>query len=358
MRRMGMFGWTGLAVALALAGAARPGSADEVVSKGTTLRGKVSALTSSCVELKPEYGDGVLKIKWKDIEDLHTDGSMQILYGDDHEVYAGVEALRDGKLEVKGAEAIDPSTIFLALPLADGEPRFTDRVRSAFRYWDGNFDLGFNTAQSTVDTTGLIVALGTTRTKGPTRYAFGASYRYGTQTKDGEKTTTQKEAKGMARGEYDITPSIYGFASTDLEYDKIENINLRAVPKAGLGYTIWQEKIDETHKDFLRAEAGGAYVYEDYLNDTATKDFFSVAFGAVAQYNLPFGSRFDWRFDYLPAVSDWTSNYLIRTQGDLLVPMLDPLSLKISVGDDYNNHPPDDTKKNSLYASVGVSVTW
>jgi hypothetical protein len=40
---------------------------------------------SSGITFEPEYGKGVLTIKWEDVEDLSTDGNFQVLYGEDEE---------------------------------------------------------------------------------------------------------------------------------------------------------------------------------------------------------------------------------------------------------------------------------
>lgn len=342
---------------LALTIVAIPGFADEVKSKGTVVRGKIAAVTPACVEFKPEYGDGSIKIKWENVEDLRSDGRFHVLYGDDLDAYGQIETMRDGKIVVAGGPEVDPKSLYAAFPIVDDQPAFRDRMRSMWRYWDGNFDLGFSTAQSTADSTGLAIAFGTTRSKGPTRMIFGSSYRYGTQKSNGETSTVQNEAKALLRGEYDLTTRLYAFGSADAEYDEIERLSLRSVPKTGLGVVLWQEPVDENKKNFLRTELGAAYLYQNFFGPEETKSF-SVAFGALAQYHLPFGSRIDWRFDYLPAVTDWANDFLIRTQGDLFVPMFDPLSLKLSVADEFNNKPANDAKKNNLFITLGLSVSW
>jgi hypothetical protein len=56
--------------------------ADEVTSKGTVLRGKVTAISGAGITFGPEYGKGSLAIKWADIENLKTDGPFQILFAE------------------------------------------------------------------------------------------------------------------------------------------------------------------------------------------------------------------------------------------------------------------------------------
>lgn len=345
------------AIALCWLGLAAVAAADEVTSMGTTLRGAVVALSSAGVTLSPEYGEGTIVIAWDDVEAITTDGDVMLLHGDDEEIVAPVTGVSGGAVIV-GEREIDVTTIHSAYPMGDGGPTWRDRMNSSWRYWDGNFDVGFNLQQSTTDTTGLVIAFGTTRTKGPSRLFSAASYRFATEkAKNQEKSTIQDELKGSLRGEYDFTDRIYGFASGDAEYDAIERLSIRAVPKVGAGYTIFREVLDAKRTNFLRAEAGPGWVYQKYFGGDEN-EYITFGLGARAAYFLPYDSRFDWTFDYLPAVDDWADNYLIRTTGSLTVPMFDPVSAKLSLTDEYNNQPSPDTVRNSLFFTAGLSIGW
>jgi hypothetical protein len=134
-------------------------------------------------------------------------------------------------------------------------------------------------------------------------------------------------------------------------------LSLRTVPKAGLGYTIFLEDLDEKRQNFLKAEAGGGWVYQKYFGGE-DDNYFTIAFGALAKYHLPYDSVFDWRFDYLPAVDDWAENYLLRTTASLTVPLFDPISFKAVLMDEYNNKPATGADHNSLFITIGLSVGW
>jgi hypothetical protein len=339
--------------------------ADEVTSKGTVLRGTITAVSSAGITLSPEYGKGSLEIKWESIESLKTDGPFQILYGEDQEIDAPLQGFSNGKL-LAGAPgapttAIDVTTIQSGLPLGGAGPSFSDRMRNYWRYWNGNLDVGFNLQKATTDTTGFLLGFSTTRTKDPTRFTLAASYRYGTQKQSGESTTTtQDQLMGSVREEYDFTPRVYGFASGDATYDGIQRLSIRGVPKGGLGYVLWQEKLDADRRNFLQAEAGGSWVYEKYFqsSNTPENNYFAIAFGALAGYYLPYGAHFDWKVDYLPAVDDFTGKYLLRSDAGLSIPLITAVAAKFSLLDEYNSKPAADAKHNSLYLTAGLSLVW
>lgn len=365
----GAFAVAAMAMTLLLGGIAH---ADQVTSKGTVLKGKITGVSSAGISFEPEYGKGSITIKWEDVEDLQTDGNFQVLYGEDEESTTPLAGYTNGTLftgtSVEGATQIKSDTILVGVPIGDDGPSWRDRLRSSWRYWDGNFDLGFNLTQATVDTTGLLIDFKTIRKKDPTRLIFGASYRYATQEdhrldEDGNEvgsTTTQDQLYGLVRGEYDFIPRLYGFLSGEATYDAIQKLSIRGIPKAGVGYLFWERLLDEERRDFLAGEVGGAWVYEKFFQSTGSpeNDFFAIAFAAVAGYHLPWGSHFDGRVDYLPAVDDFTGDYLLRSAAGLTLPLFDPIAAKFSLIDEYDSTPAADTQHNTLFITIGLSLVW
>lgn len=350
---------------LALAATAK---ADRLVAKGTTLTGSAKAITPAGVEFQPEFAKDPMLVPWENVDDLATDASYQVLYGDDSETIAPITGYRDGKLLV-GELEVEPKALVSTVAMGDGGPTFLDRTRSTWRYWHGNVDLGVNVQQATTDTFGALVAFRTQRSTDRTRLIFGADYRYGTQKQKGSDDEVVKDtASGLVRGEYDFTDRVFGYASTDLLYDAVQSLSLRAVPKAGAGYVVWEREPAEGLRDFFSVEAGGGWVYEKFFPDDHDGDpltpqihdennYFTIALGAAAAVQLPRGAAFDWRFDYLPSVSDW-SDYVVRTNAGLSVPLIAPVSARLSVGDTYDSTPSGDADENSLYIDTTLSVGW
>jgi hypothetical protein len=376
MRRgLSHIGWTVLVVLSAAVLGRGVAMADQVTSKGTVLHGKVTGIGSSGITFEPEYGKGALTIDWKDVEDVHTDDPFQTFH-DDEELIGALQGVSDGRLLIgdsrQTAKAIDFKSIFLGVRIGPGGLTFLDRMRSVGRYWDGTFDFGFNLQDATTDSKGVAFAFQTVRTKGPTLLTLGASYRYSTQTTkerlpdptvpgkfftDHQTQQIENEAIGLLRFDYLFTPRFYAFGSADGTYDGIQHLSIRAVPKAGVGYVIWDRPLQGTDHDFLKAEVGGGWVYEKFFGGD-DDDFFTIVFGALANYHLPYGALFTWKFDFLPAVDDFTGDYLMRTEAGLGVPIVGPVSAKFTVRDEYDSTPAKNTDKNALYLTLGLSVAW
>lgn len=285
-----------------------------------------------------------------------TDGAFQVLYGADQEINAPLQGFSNGTLQA-GSTAIAIKTLESGLPIGANGPSFNDRMRSYWRYWDGYFDVAFNLQQATTDTAGFLLGFKTVRTNDPTKFTLGANYRYGTEKRKGqERSTIQDQLLGLVRGDYSFTPRVYGFTSGDATYDAIQKLSIRGVPKAGLGYVIWERSLD-AGRDFLQAEVGPSWVYERYFGGM-DRNYFAIAFGALAGYYLPYGAHFDWRVDYLPAVANFTKNYLLRSDASLTVPLMNPISAKFGYLDEYNSNPAPGARPNSLFLTAGFSVGW
>lgn len=327
--------------------------ADQITAKGDTLNGKLISMGDGGLVFETAYAKDKLAIKYEDVTDIRTDGPVQLLHGEDGETIGRMLGMENGNLlvgtDAASATPIELSSVTLGTP-TDGV-RWTDRMRSNFRYWHGSFDFGFGLTRSRIDDTILTLGFSLARKKAPTRFFLDVLGAYGKSESDEvnlvkdaqgrviriDEVTTETRSRdnllGRARGEYDLTKQLYVFGAGSAEYDGIQRISIRGIPKAGLGYRIW-----ETKTDIFQVEAGGAWVYEKFFGGD-DNNFWAVAFGSFLDTGLWYGSRFTWRMDYLPAIDDWLGDYIVRNELALLIPLFDPFKLKLAFLDEYNSTP-------------------
>ena len=70
------------------------------------------------------------------------------------------------------------------------------------------------------------------------------------------------------------------------------------------------------------------------------------------------GATWRSRADYLPSFDDWVGDYRLRGETSLLVPIIEQLSFKASIIDEYNGEPAGDASHNSLATLLGLSLTY
>jgi hypothetical protein len=331
-------------------------AADRVTVKGAVLEGKVKSVDGKNVVMETVYGKGDLTIAVADLEAIETDVPFHLFHGDHVETVGKVVGVSADAIQVEpeGAAPVEVATSELWVVRRDKGPEagLLERAHYRLPFWTARFDLAFAATQATDDTLSLATDLGIQRSRGPNRTRLGARYRLGIEKEDGESSDkTANEIYGIARQEHDFSQRFYGFASVDGEYDEIESLSFRTVPKIGPGVHLYKSE-----SAWLDAEVGVAYVYERFFGGD-TNRYPGAAFGAESDWKLPvLGASWHNRLDYTPSFKDFFGDYLLRFETGLLIPMTEWISFKLSVVDAYDSTPAEDAKKNSLSTLVGLAL--
>jgi putative salt-induced outer membrane protein YdiY len=353
-----LLGWISLAICLAaLVFPAANAFGAEVFSKHQGLEGSVVGVTSEGVRFETIYGQGAILIRWSDIEKIRSDKQFLVFYGESEEAAGRIWGLVNGELLVGESRAaavrIPVDQIFRSITREQYEKSLLERLRARYRYWTANFDLAFAFTDATTDTLSFSTALELQRKKKPTDFFFGAYYLFGNSKAPGEsRVTTENRLLGRTRLDRDIAERTFAFGQVSAEYDEVQRLSLRTDPVVGVGYRfVKREKLT------ISGRTGPGYVYQRYFGGE-TDDYFTVLFGGNLEADLPYGSKLKWSAEYLPAVSDWQSNYLIRTTADWTMPITEALNFKIAVFETYTNQPPPDTNRNSFTTTAGLSFRF
>ena len=329
--------------------------ADRVTVKGTVLEGKVKSITSKAVVMETVYGKGDLVIDPKDVEKIETDVAFHVFHGDDVDSVGPVVGVTPDAISVQPAagepESIAFSDVYVTRRDPGPEGSFLDRLAIDLAYWEGNLDFGFSYINATADSSALASTLGLRRNRGPSRLRFDVSHFHSTnKSRDESRETTSDEVSGQIRLEHDIFPRTFVFGSQYAEYDGVENVSIRSISRAGFGYRVL-----ETESAWISVDGGPGYVYERYFGGDSN-DYPTIGLGAESDWKLPLlGATWHSRFDYTPSLLSG-SDYLLRGETSLLVPLISRVSFKASLVNLYNNSPADDTEKNNLATLVGLSL--
>ena len=330
----------------------RVAAADRVTVKGTVLEGTVKSIDAKQIVVETVYGKGDLTIAVADVEAIETDVAFHLFHGDHVETVGRVVGVSPDAIQVDPGGPVETADLWVARRDPGDEANLIDEVHLALPFWSGSFDLAFSATQATDDTLALATALGIQRTRGPSRTRMGARYQLGIQKLDGESSDkTANEIYGFLRQEYDLTKRLFAFGSVDGEYDEIESLSIRTVPKVGLGFRIYKSE-----NAWFAVDAGPAYVYERFFGGD-TNQYPGATFGAESDWKLPvLGASWHNRLDYTPSFEDWLGDYLLRFETGLLIPMTESISFKFSLVDAYDSTPAEDAKKNSLSTLVGLAL--
>lgn len=327
---------------------------DVITVSGVAVTGTIVSIEAAGIVIEPAFGKGSVTISYDTIESIESERNFSVLYGDSEEVLGKIVGFESGHLLIGAghdtAVTVAPESIFAGSPF-NGSRTNWDRLRSRWRYWSASADAGLSYFDATTDTLQASVGVGAERRRAGTRLLMQSGYRFSTEKQQGEGANTlTNELRGLVKGEYDITPRFLLLASLDGEYDEIERLSFRGVPKLGLGYRILK-----TSSAFLQLESAPSYVYERFFGGD-TNDFFGISFGAELGATLPLGSELTWRLDYLPAIDNWTEDYLIRSQAALTMPLVSVFHLRFAVANQYDNTPASGIDRNEIQTTLGIAV--
>ena len=333
-------------------------SAAEVITKDQGLQGLVVGVTADGVEFETIYGKGAIVIPWVDVQGIRSDKEFLILFAEADTAVGRIWGLEDSRLLVgesyETVTRIPVEQILHSITRDQYDTSGLDRLRVRYRYWNANFDLAFGFTDATTDTTNLSTALELRRQKKPLDFFFGGYYFFQSSKKSGEsRQTNENRLLGRARLDRDLSDRTFAFGQLTAEYDEIQNLSLRIDPVAGVGYLfVDREKL------MISGRSGPGFIYERYFGGD-TDNYFTILFGGDLVANLPYDSKIRLGAEYLPEVSDWQGDYLIRAFADWTTPLIGWLDFKIAILNIYNNRPADDdTERNTFTTTAGLSFRF
>jgi hypothetical protein len=355
-------------------------AADRVTVKGAVLEGKVKSVSAKHVVMETIYGKGDLTIATKDVTAIETEAPFHVYKADDGKVVGRVVGVTPQAIRIAADERA-AEVPFEAVQAAPREPgpdgNWFERRGVESPWWRSRYDFSLSATESTIDSSALTVGFVARRERGPSRLEFGATYLRGTSqdddtenlglednldtpdidestlTEDGREEVTKNEVRGFVRQEYDLTKRVFALGSLEAEHDGIEALAYRLIPKIGAGY-----KLIDREDTYVAVDAGVAYVYERFYDDSIN-NYLSLAFGAESRWKLPWlGASWVSRADYFPSITDWSNDYRIRAETALVIPIVEQLSMRASLIDEYTAQPADDTLHNTLTTLLGLSLTY
>lgn len=330
---------------------------DEVVVRGTTLRGRVVAIESEGVRFETIYGEGPILISFDRLEAVRTEGDYRVRYHEGEEVRGRIWGIEDLHLVVgddpASAERIPVSSIQSGTLVKDGKTTFIQRLRTRYPNWKGSLDLEYRYESGAVDKKEVGGGLNVERRKEPSRLLFDFYYALETtESVDKPEVRGKDEFRGILVGELDLGKRFFLFALPAAERDKPRGVAIRAFPSGGIGYRFMESK-----KALLQLQLGIGYVYESFI-DYGRNDYVCGHIGIEGRYDFWRGVTLSGRIMYLPGIKRYREDWLFRGEVDFTVPVVDPIALKIKLTSVNDNNPTPDVGNNKFTTSVGLSLRF
>ncbi|MCK5305999.1 MAG: DUF481 domain-containing protein [Candidatus Omnitrophica bacterium] len=133
----------------------------------------------------------------------------------------------------------------------------------------------------------------------------------------------------------------YNFYKLEADHDRFADIDYRLIPSVGLGYWF-SDEVDWK----LMAEAALGVEHTNFRTEGDNDEFISICRGYLEK-RIFAKARIIQDVFFYPALSSF-GEYRLRSETSLENPISDKLSLRLSLIDDYDSHPPKGVEKNDL----------
>jgi putative salt-induced outer membrane protein len=351
-------------------------AADQVTLKnGDRLSGNIVSGDGKNLLIKTEFA-GDVTIQWDAIGGIESTQNLHLTLKDGTKLSGKITTTPDGKFVVAGAApapAAPPSRDTIVAVRNDAEQKTFDidaekMAHPKFTYfWSGLFDTGLaltrgnsSTASYTLDGKGV-------RETPRDKLTLYANYIFADNQVTVPATTTANLFQAGIRGDLNVGPRAFVYATADFATNQLQHLSLRQVYGGGAGYHVI--KNDNTLFDIF-----GGFDYDkdefgsySYVNTAPPPPIFSVASYTLNSAEAVVGEEFDTkmskrmtlleRFSFYPNISH-TGDYRMQFNASLAVMMKTWLSWQTSFSDQYISYPPPGLKGNDLVLSTGLRVTW
>lgn len=316
------------------------------LKNGDHITGKVVSAAGGKVVIAPDFASGTnITIPMNKIATFSSKKPITLKLEDGTVVKQALNTSAEaGNVETASGGSLVPQKIALKMVKQINPPPVA---------WHGTIGVNGMVAQSIDKTMTLGISANGVRRSEKDRIRLGAAYNFGRQEADGVKNTTANNWNANASYDYFITKKWYSYIGAQLGGNKINNLDLRFLPSAGMGYQWFDEP------DFhLSTEAGVSWLYQDYSTDPEPTKEWGLRFAYHVDKSLHEGRIFLFHnLAYLPSVED-TSNFIVQTDAGIRVNLTKSMFTDLKANLVYDNNPASGAKKNASQVLLGVGYNY
>ncbi len=224
--------------------------------------------------------------------------------------------------------------------------------------WETKADVGLTLTRGNSKNLALSAGIDTSRKWTRDEFLAGARIGYGETSTDGNKSTTQQDAKAYAQWNHLFNERLYGGLRVDGLYDRIANINYRVTVSPLLGYYFIKNA-----STFLAGEVGPSFVTEETVfrrpgpNRIDKDSYVGLRFADRFEHKFKGGARVWQKAEWIPQVNDF-ENWILTAEIGAAAPITKHLDVTIVLQDTYDNVPAVGRLKNDLKLIAGLAYKF
>lgn len=339
----------GLGIALGLIGVL---SADQVVLKnGDRVTGSIVKKDAKLITIQTDMF-GLVSAPWEQVVTVVADKPLNVVLPDGKTVVATLREA-EGKVEltVDGAKR-SVAAAEISLLRNDAEQKAHERLEHPgwLDLWAGNGSLGFAGTAGNAKTTTFTVGVNAARVTRTDKTSLYFNTIKASAVSSGRSSSTAEAVRGGLGYSRNLRPKLFANVFNDWEYDRFQNLDLRAVFGGGLGYKA-------IHSDRMKLDllGGGAYNYSRFT--TFTRKAGELYWGDDFRYTLNATTSL---FQTYRMFNDLSSlgNYRINFDVGATTKISKWLTWNVSLSDRYLTNPSPGRKTNDLLYTTGLGISF
>jgi putative salt-induced outer membrane protein YdiY len=332
--------------------------ADQITLKnGDRLSGVVTDSDSKTMTLKSDFA-GEVKIQWDAIREVSASEPIYITTNDGR-VLAGNITASDGKLEVMTANS-GQVEISMAIVKAVRSKQQQDAYQTEMErlqhpkltdFWGGTLDTGLALARGNTQALTFNLSTKAARTTPKDKISAYALSLYSKNSATGKSLTTASLVGGGARYDFNISEKGFVFGQLDLLHDRFQQLDLRVVSAAGLGYHAI--KNDNTIFDL----SGGGSLNRELFTNGTTRTSAEVLLGEELSHKFSKATTFSENLQFFPNLTN-RGEFRSVFNMEIATQLSKVLSWQVTVANLYLSNPPPGVKTTDLLLTTGLRFSF
>jgi putative salt-induced outer membrane protein len=328
--------------------------ADQIFLKnGDRLTGSIEHADAKNVVIKTDLA-GEVTLPWSAVRQLTTSQPLHV-ETKQGATLVGEVTTSDGSLQLRtkdqGPVTVSRDAVTHVRNAAE-EKAYQESLHPGLLHnWHINTTVGFALTAGNSETKNLALALAGGRKTLHDGLSLYANSVYATNDAPGAvPSVTANSDQGGARYDRNLARRLFGFGAADFQADALQDLNLRSVFTAGLGFHGIHS--DRTTLDLL---SGINYTRENY--STFSRDLSGATLGEEFMKKLGAGVVLTEKQYFYPDLTE-TGEYRATFNLGIAIKINQWLGWQQAFGDIYVTNPPVDKKRNDILLTTGLNVSF
>lgn len=338
-----------LSIITALATLGTPAIADTVITNdGARLTGSITLIDDGIIHLDTAYA-GTLKIKQELVSSFSTDEPVFVRLASGSTMAGPVVSSGNGKLKIQsedGTLETDMTRVTASWTPTSEDPAIValrEKEEAMRRKWKFRGGMNLLGKSGNTDQFDLGITFDAVLKSPNDTLAFFGEFEQ--REKNGDKTE-ERIAGGMSYESF--FSKHYGwYVRTELESDRIDEIDLRSTSGAGMSFRIINKDTQT-----LVARSGVGYRYTSYTDGTTNESSATLDFGLAHTYKYKTFFSMENDLSYVPSIDDFGVYRVVHDSG-IEIPIGSGENWKIRLGikNEYDSQPAAQEKLDTTYYS-------